>query len=240
MFLSFTFTLNFLFIKSYYHTGCHARTIYSMPRNLRGKHVICMPFCSRTDTHTPIYYIYNIYANHKRKQRKLKSLKRKKKKQEVKESPPLNIYQICTQMGWSESQQGCKKHPDEKQLPGVCPSCLRERLSQIQGHSINKRTYVGDSSSPSSVASSSTFVSPVYLRHHRRLSERSGSISFTLSVSQGLKKSRSIAFVTRNRAEEFAGSLKKKGGFWSKLLKSTGKRTKEAFMQPRIGSQRLE
>ncbi|KAK9990302.1 hypothetical protein SO802_025287 [Lithocarpus litseifolius] len=147
-------------------------------------------------------------------------------------------------MGWSESQQGCKKHPDEKQLPGVCPSCLRERLSQIQGHSLKKKTYGGVadsySSSPSSVASFSNFVSPVYRRHHRRLSERTGSISLTVSVSQGLKKSKSIAFVTRNRAEEVAGSLKKKGGFWSKLLKSTGKRTKEAFMQPRFGSQRLE
>ena len=197
---------------------------------------VCL-YVSHGHTHTPIY---NIYANHKRKQRKLNRLKKRPGSSRI---SALNIYQICTQMGWSESQQGCKKHPGEKQLPGVCPSCLRERLSQIQGHSINKKTYggVADSySSSPSVASSSTFVSPVYRRHHRRLSERTGSISFTVSVSQGLKKSKSVAFVTRNRAEEVAGSLKKKGGFWKKLLKSTGKRTKEAFMQPRIGSQRLE
>lgn len=149
-------------------------------------------------------------------------------------------------MGWSESKQGCRKHPNEKQLPGVCSSCLRERLSQLQPSS-NKKTIgsVGGyscSSSPSySPASSSIYVSPVYRRHHhhRRLSEKMGSISFTLNVSQGLKKSKSIAFVTRTRAEEVAASAKKKGGFWSKLLKSTRKRTKEVLMHPRTGSLRL-
>lgn len=153
-------------------------------------------------------------------------------------------------MGRSESQHGCKKHGNEKQLPGVCSSCLRERLSQLQsssyrntiggggggGYSFSSSLY---SSPPySAVNSYSTYVSPIYRRHHRRASEMMGSISFTLKVGNGLKKSRSIAFITRK--EEVAGCGKKKGGFWSKLLWSTGKRNnKDVLMHGRSASMRL-
>ncbi|KAF7130386.1 hypothetical protein RHSIM_Rhsim10G0167500 [Rhododendron simsii] len=41
--------------------------------------------------------------------------------------------------------------------------------------------------------------------------------------NNGLSKSRSVAFVAN------AAGRKKKGGFWSKLLRLPGKRTKEAF-----------
>lgn len=153
-------------------------------------------------------------------------------------------------MGRSESQQGCKKHENEKKLPGVCSSCLRERLSQLPASS-NKINAIGGgryscSSSLSSsplypAASSSTYVPPIFGRRHRRASEKMGSISFTLKVSNGLKKSRSIAFITSStRADEVAGSGKKKGGgFWSKLLWSTGKRNKDVLIHARSASQRL-
>lgn len=155
-------------------------------------------------------------------------------------------------MGRSESQQGCKKHPNEKQLPGVCSSCLSEKLSQLDVSSASNMNitaygglgYCGSSSPSSSSASSSTFVSPIYRRHHRRASEKTGSISFTLKVGHdyGLKKSRSIAFVSRSlHEEEAAGNGKKKGaGFWSKLLWSTGKRTKDDLKHSRAESRRLE
>ncbi|XP_059433259.1 uncharacterized protein LOC132166459 [Corylus avellana] len=148
-------------------------------------------------------------------------------------------------MGRSESQHGCKKHGNEMQLPGVCSSCLRERLSQLQSSSYRNTIGGGGgyscSSSPpySAVNSSSTYVSPIYRRHHRRASEMMGSISFTLKVGNGLKKSRSIAFITRK--EEVAGCGKKKGGFWSKLLWSTGKRNnKDVLMHGRSASMRFE
>lgn len=151
-------------------------------------------------------------------------------------------------MGRSESQQGCKKHQSEKQLPGVCSSCLRERLSQLPAFS-NKINAIGGgryscssslSSSPHySAASSSTYAPPIFGRRHRRSSEKMGSISFTLKVSNGLKKSRSIAFITSSRVDEAAESGKKKGGFWSKLLWSTGKRNKDVLIHARSASQRL-
>ncbi|KAL2521691.1 Uncharacterized protein Fot_25614 [Forsythia ovata] len=54
------------------------------------------------------------------------------------------------------------------------------------------------------------------------------SLSFTNGTINGLKKSRSIAIVARQRVED-AVNRKKKGGFWSKLLlRSTGKKTKVA------------
>ncbi|XP_041003937.1 uncharacterized protein LOC121249295 [Juglans microcarpa x Juglans regia] len=151
-------------------------------------------------------------------------------------------------MGKSESQQGCKQHQNEKQLPGVCSSCLREKLSQLNVSASNMKTstggfgYFGSSSPNSSSTSSSIFVSPIYGRHHRRALEKTGSISLTLKVGHdyGLKKSRSIAFVSRSLHEEAAGSGKKKGGFWSKLLWSTGKRTKDVLKHSRAESKRLE
>lgn len=140
-------------------------------------------------------------------------------------------------MGRSESQHGCKKHENEKQLPGVCSSCLRERLSQLPASSNRINTIGGGRYS----CSSSLSASPIYLRHHRRDSEKMGSISFTLKVGHGLKKSRSIAFITRSgREEEVAGCGKKKGGFWSKLLWSSGKTNKDVLMHSRTASQRLE
>ncbi|KAB1200550.1 hypothetical protein CJ030_MR0G006954 [Morella rubra] len=138
-------------------------------------------------------------------------------------------------MGKSETQQGCTKHPNEKGLPGVCSACLRERLSQLYASS-NWKTmssttgFAGSNSSQSfsppysSAPSSSTYLSPVYRRHPRKAPEMMGSISFTVKVGHGLKKSRSIAFIARSRAQEIVRTGKKKGGFWSKLFWSTGKR----------------
>lgn len=139
-----------------------------------------------------------------------------------------------TWMGWSESEVAyCKRHQNRKQPQGVCPFCLRERLSQLAAASSLKKTSMlsrscsssSHSSSPagyssaSASASSSKNKSPSRRRHNRVASEIIGSISFVLSAGSNirLKKSRSIAFVPGN----FVGELKsgkKKQGFWSKLL----------------------
>ena len=150
-----------------------------------------------------------------------------------------------TEMGWCESEVAyCKRHQNRKQLQGVCPFCLRERLSQLAAATSLKKTSMlsrsrtssPHSSSPagysSASASSSNNKSPSRRRHNRVASEIIGSISFVLSAGSniGLKKSRSIAFVPSNFVGE-RKSDKKKQGFWSKLLHRD--RKKDIFMGSR-------
>ncbi|GMI94133.1 hypothetical protein HRI_003082600 [Hibiscus trionum] len=106
-------------------------------------------------------------------------------------------------MGFSESGHGCKIHPDHHGKQGVCPSCLRERLSSL--------SWIGSGSA-----------------EHMGIVGLSSSSSFTAKFgANGVKKSRSIAFVPRNFDDEEGTEVKdgkKKGkGFWSKLLRFKGK-----------------
>ncbi|KAL3337831.1 hypothetical protein AABB24_030131 [Solanum stoloniferum] len=132
-------------------------------------------------------------------------------------------------MVFVEPQVICKKHQDHKQNPGVCSCCLRERLIKL---STNSTTIMATSSSCnysslSSSTSSSTWGSP---RGHRRInSDVVGPFSFVgAGAGGGLKKSRSIAFVARSCG--LLNEQKKKEGFWSKLIKSTGKRSKRVLI----------
>ncbi|XP_050207280.1 uncharacterized protein LOC126656718 [Mercurialis annua] len=123
-------------------------------------------------------------------------------------------------MGFLEQEKACKDHPYHNQKQGVCPCCLREKLAQI--YSVATATQA--CSSCSSISSSATNLSPPHHRlHQRTASDFKGSISFKVSSNNitvgsnkhGLKKSKSVAFVTRN----LVGDAKnKKKGFWSKLL----------------------
>ncbi|XP_060184186.1 uncharacterized protein LOC132613907 [Lycium barbarum] len=139
-------------------------------------------------------------------------------------------------MAFSEPGVICKKHPQHKQQPGVCSCCLREKLSKINGTS----TIATISSIPSSLSSSASLsncASPRGGVGHRRITSdvTGGHYSFiTLAATgggggEGLKKSRSIAFVARGGRVGINGK-KKKEGFWSKLIRSTGKRTKRAIV----------
>lgn len=133
----------------------------------------------------------------------------------------------------------CEKHPNRKQQPGVCPSCLRERLSEIPGAVLVSSPPSAASSASCtpraadyyySSGSSSGRVSP---RGHRRItSDVVGHFSFIFSVAGGgaLKKSRSIALVAKGGAGRSQGGGKKKEGFWSKLIRSTGKKTRRVFL----------
>lgn len=142
----------------------------------------------------------------------------------------------------------CKKHPQHRQQPGVCSSCLTEKLTSHLSNlspppdlpivktkifavsdlfSPNSNSNSNISNSHSS-ASSSTSMSPA---GHRRHASTGGSVGFIITTSTSatgsLKKSRSIAFVaTSNRG---GGG----GGFWKKLIRSTGKGTKKVFMHSR-------
>ncbi|KAK4366992.1 hypothetical protein RND71_014872 [Anisodus tanguticus] len=139
-------------------------------------------------------------------------------------------------MAFSEPGVICKKHPQHKQQPGVCSCCLREELSKINGIS----TIATISSIPSSLSSSafsSNCASPRDRIGHRRITSdvAGGHYSFvTLAAAdtgggEGLEKSRSIAFVARGGRVGINGK-KKKEGFWSKLIRSTGKRTKRVIV----------
>ncbi|XP_022752283.1 uncharacterized protein LOC111301026 [Durio zibethinus] len=137
-------------------------------------------------------------------------------------------------MGLSESGHGCKNHPHHQEKQGVCPSCLRESLSRLCSASdkeANSRVAPSLSFSPADYSSalSSNPASPA--RHHnfhRRngsgVTGIMGSSSFMVKVgTDGLKKSRSIAFVPRDFDDEEVKNGKKKKGFWSKLLRFKGK-----------------
>lgn len=138
----------------------------------------------------------------------------------------------------SEAGGKCKKHPEQEQLPGVCPACLRERLSELYGfrsqikagNMMDLSSCSSQSSSPPySSASSSTRVSPGRGNHHRRASEVTEKMATAIGVvhGDGLKKSRSIAVVPIGRGGD--GKKKtKRGGFWSKLLRSRGDKSKGA------------
>ncbi|KAL8472170.1 hypothetical protein ACS0TY_028770 [Phlomoides rotata] len=133
-------------------------------------------------------------------------------------------------MTWCEAEVVCRRHPNETPQPGICPSCLRERLSRI-GTAGNSRIF-----NKTSCSSSNSFpTSPVYYyyfssasssgasspsRHRRVASDVIDSIYMAISGTHGLKKSRSMAYVPRSNGERdnHRTKTKKKGGFWNKLL----------------------
>ncbi|KAL2924337.1 putative terpene synthase 11, partial [Bienertia sinuspersici] len=108
-------------------------------------------------------------------------------------------------MGLSESDSSkCRRHPNQRQIPGVCSSCLREKLTKLSNSpSFNRRSthFISYSSSastspPYSTASSSsattvTRKSPGTTRHRRNGSEAYVSVGMVLN--DGLKKSRSVS-----------------------------------------------
>ncbi|KAE8671514.1 hypothetical protein F3Y22_tig00111947pilonHSYRG00179 [Hibiscus syriacus] len=130
-------------------------------------------------------------------------------------------------MGLSKSE--CKIHPSQHQNQGVCPSCLRERLSSLCSTPLNESTRLAPY-----YASNSASPAPRRISHRRNGSEvmgvaRSSSFMVKVGDNYGLKKSRSIAFVPRKVDDEDVQNRKKKKnkerkGFWSKLLRLKGKK----------------
>ena len=122
----------------------------------------------------------------------------------------------------------CKKHPKHRQCPGVCSLCLRERLSRLNNMNPNSRrisTTTGSSGSSTTSSLSSYYSSesesecssPMqYCRY--RYGGNSSSVSFLFSGNNVLKKSRSLAFVTRKEVVRSENKRSAGGGFWSKLI----------------------
>ncbi|KAM7515733.1 hypothetical protein LguiA_005316 [Lonicera macranthoides] len=132
----------------------------------------------------------------------------------------------------------CKFHPYHQQSTGVCSYCLRERLYDLSPpphfstYSRSKPVAAAAATS-SSTSRSSCPSSPPSGRHRRNASDV---IGFIITGSRvGLRKSRSIAFVSKSGG-------KKRGGFWSTLIRSTtGKRpTKEVLKHSRTVNERFQ
>ncbi|KAF9612048.1 hypothetical protein IFM89_037967 [Coptis chinensis] len=133
-------------------------------------------------------------------------------------------------MGWSETDIRCKKHPKQRQSPGVCSACLRERLAQLTSRNNKITTASSCSSSLSSSAYSSVSSSYISSPVHYRVGSTSmkGPISFLIKDDDGLVRSKSMAFIARTRVDDMVverRNKKKKSSFWSRLIHGTsGKR----------------
>lgn len=109
-------------------------------------------------------------------------------------------------MGFAESDSSkCRRHPYQKQLPGVCSCCLREKLTKLSiSPSFNKRstTFISDdtssytSSPPYSTASSSSVTTTTTRKSPGHRHRRNGSeayVSVGMVLNNGFKKSRSVS-----------------------------------------------
>lgn len=133
-----------------------------------------------------------------------------------------------------KANASCKKHPKQRQSPGVCAICLSERLSQLPNVVTSSCSSKVDlSSSPSSSCSdisssdASSCSSPM-----RRVENLEAGKSMNMFKNVGLdvlKKSRSMVCVLQRRKEEGSSvdnngkNIDGKRGFWSKLLPGRGK-----------------
>ncbi|CAJ2667889.1 unnamed protein product [Trifolium pratense] len=150
------------------------------------------------------------------------------------------------QMNWCEleaSRVRCKEHPNDKQLPGVCSSCLRDKLSQLYTKNPIESLYYCSPSSPATPQAiddgSTNHGSSRSRRFRRNASHATGSASCMISFNHALnlKKSKSLAAVSRNRVRDRdvvgGGRGRKKDGFWSMVLKLRRKDTEETVVNSR-------
>ncbi|CAL9117729.1 unnamed protein product [Musa textilis] len=148
-------------------------------------------------------------------------------------------------MGRPETRRSwCKRHPKHPQSTGVCPFCLRERLSRLSQCSSSSSSFVAYISSPwaPSSSSSSGSVNPSSSAssppRHRDVTR--ARVSFLLkrdtAASSALMKSRSLVVVVGSREDEEKEketavgkgkekeTVEKKDKFWSWLLRGSKRR----------------
>lgn len=146
-------------------------------------------------------------------------------------------------MALSEPEIMCKKHPDQRQQPGVCSSCLREKLAKLPTFTFTMVPSRFSSSSSLSSSSSPTCIimSPTKNKIHGNYQRNSSTLitGSDFGVINGksyglMRKSRSITYVGRRKGRINGGGggdgKKKKEGFWTKLLRSTSMKTKGVFI----------
>ncbi|ONK75601.1 uncharacterized protein A4U43_C03F18610 [Asparagus officinalis] len=103
----------------------------------------------------------------------------------------------------------CRQHPSHKQSKGVCPFCLRERLSNITSSSSSSTTNLSNPSTTSLSPILSSELDYVFATNKEE-DERE---------KEPLKKSRSLAFVMEEEEEkDKKKNNNKRRKFWSKFL----------------------
>nr|XP_004502403.2 uncharacterized protein LOC101514805 [Cicer arietinum] len=154
---------------------------------------------------------------------------------------------IMNDIKWCELEAtigGCKDHPNDKQLPGVCSSCLRDKLSQlyIKNPPIDPLYYCSPFSPASPQSTDKASITHGSSSHprcfHRNASHANASTSCMINFNYALnlKKSNSLAFASRirNRERDVGGCRgRKKDGFWSKVLKLKRKDTEVSVISSR-------
>ncbi|WVZ04636.1 hypothetical protein V8G54_017982 [Vigna mungo] len=136
------------------------------------------------------------------------------------------------EMVFETRRGGCKEHPHDKQSPGVCSACLREKLSQLYNTNpvIDPLCFSPQSpASPHQSFSSSRgggHRKPRFRRNASLMAAESGSSAQGLN----LKKSKSLAFASKSRGRERDVSGRKKDGFWSKVLKLNKRDTRDSIV----------
>ncbi|KAJ4953588.1 hypothetical protein NE237_030420 [Protea cynaroides] len=128
-------------------------------------------------------------------------------------------------MGWSEAEMSCRKHPGHRRTPGVCSYCLRERLIKLSVTNYNGKVTEEEGLSCSSSLSSSPYSSGATSSDSSPLHE--GRVSGSLFLKSRSVMASGTKTRSRTRVAVEAMDEKKKLGFWSKLLRSTGKKTKK-------------
>ncbi|KAI0495894.1 hypothetical protein KFK09_022201 [Dendrobium nobile] len=133
-------------------------------------------------------------------------------------------------MGRPEKEGRCKKHPTHKNLNGVCPYCLRDKLANISGSSSSSTNNAGSSSSSASSTAYSSYdsdVSSSVASPPKQYEERSKKRIFQLlkgrkrtlksSLSFSLSKEVEIRVSDKGK-EEKRKSKNGAGKLWAKLV----------------------
>ncbi|PKU72493.1 uncharacterized protein LOC110109875 [Dendrobium catenatum] len=132
-------------------------------------------------------------------------------------------------MGRSEREGRCNRHPTHKHSDGVCPYCLRDRLTNFSRSSSSSTNNAASStvsstayySSSDSEASSLDFSPP-----HEELNAKNILELFKNGRMDMLRKSKSIALYKEGEPmeEQEKKSGKRKAGFLAKLVMGGGRR----------------
>ncbi|KAH0453674.1 hypothetical protein IEQ34_017998 [Dendrobium chrysotoxum] len=139
-------------------------------------------------------------------------------------------------MGRPEKEGRCKKHPSHKNLNGVCPYCLRDRLANISGSSSSSTNNAGSSSSSASSTAYSSYDSDVSSsvasppkqyeeRNKKRIFQLLKGRKKTLKNSLSFSLSKEVEKVSDKGKEEKRKSKNGAGKLWAKLVMG-GKGTK--------------
>ncbi|KAL9241371.1 hypothetical protein vseg_015491 [Gypsophila vaccaria] len=123
-------------------------------------------------------------------------------------------------MGYSEADSSkCRRHPCLRQSPGVCSSCLREKLSKLSTASpslslspkLSSPPYYSSSSSSTTTTAhrrngSAAYVSVGMVLNNNNNNNNNNSNSNSNSNNNGLKKSRSVSCASLSTRSKFRGN----------------------------------